>query len=71
MKSRVLISATIAAAMLLPAGFVTIAPAQDSDRDRDQLKTQQQLQDKDTLQTKDQLHQELKDKDMLQEQERT
>jgi hypothetical protein len=53
--------------MLLPVGFVTIASAQDLDRDRGQLKTQQQLRDKDKLQTNDQL----KDKDQLKDQERT
>lgn len=56
--------------MLPPVGFVTIASAQD--RDRDQLKIPQQLQDKDKFQTKDPLHKDqLKDKDMLKEQERT
>ena len=69
MQSRIMLSLVVAAAMLLPGGVVTIVSAQD--RDRDQLKTDQQLQDKDKLQTKDQLHKELKDKDQLQERERT
>ena len=43
MKSRVIMSAALAAAMLLPVGFMAIGSAQDLDRDRDQLKTQQQL----------------------------
>jgi type II secretory pathway pseudopilin PulG len=63
MKSQVIICAAIAAAMLLPGSFAAVASAQDRDRDRDQLKTQQQLKDQDKLQTKDKL----KDK----EQERT
>ena len=67
MKSHAIIRVALVIAMVSPAGFVTIASAQD--RDRDQLKTQQQLQDK--LQTQDQLHKELKDKDQLQERERT
>ena len=40
MKSQTIIRAALAAVMLLPGGFVTIASAQDLDRDRDQLKTQ-------------------------------
>ncbi|TKB91905.1 MAG: hypothetical protein E8D41_10600 [Nitrospira sp.] len=62
MKSRMMCSVAVAAAMLLPVGIVTIVSAQD--RDRDQLKTDQLLQDKDKLQTKDRL----KDKDQLKEQ---
>ncbi|MGQ0555374.1 MAG: hypothetical protein ACT4PN_05435 [Nitrospiraceae bacterium] len=42
MKSQAIVRAAIATAMLLPVGFVTIGSAQDLDRDRDQLKTQQQ-----------------------------
>ncbi len=67
MKSKAIINAAITAAMLLTVGVVTIVSAQDLDRDRDQLKTQQQLKDKDKLQTKEQL----KDNDHLREQERT
>jgi hypothetical protein len=63
MKSRMMLSIAVAAAMLLPVGIVTIVSAQD--RDRDQLKTDQLLQDKDKLQTKDRM----KDKDQLKEQE--
>lgn len=63
MKSRMMLSLAVAAAMLLPVGIVSIVFAQD--RDRDQLKTDQLLQDKDKLQTKDRL----KDKDQLKEQE--
>ena len=63
MKSRIMLFIAVAAAMLLPVGIVTIVSAQD--RDRDQLKTDQLLQDKDKLQTKDRL----KDKDQLKDQE--
>ena len=63
MKSGMMISIAVAGVMLLPVGIVTIVSAQD--RDRDQLKTDQLLQDKDKLQTKDRL----KDKDQLKEQE--
>ena len=62
MKSRMMLSIAVAAVMLLPAGIVPIVSAQD--RDRDQLKTDQLLQDKDKLQTKDRL----KDKDQLKDQ---
>ena len=65
MKSRTILSIAVAAAMLLPVGVVSLVSAQD--RDRDQLKTDQLLQDKDKLQTKDRL----KDKDQLKEQEQT
>ena len=63
MKSGMMLSIAVAGVMLLPVGIVTIVSAQD--RDRDQLKTDQLLQDKDKLQTKDRL----KDKDQLKEQE--
>ncbi len=66
MQPRKILSIMVAAAMLLPFSYASVASAQDLDRDRDQLKTQQ-LQDKNKLQTKDQL----KDKDQLKEQERT
>ena len=65
MKSRTILSIAVAAAMLLPVGVVSLVSAQD--RDRDQLKTDQLLQDKDKLQTKDRL----KDKGQLKEQEQT
>lgn len=71
MKSRMMRSIAVATAMLLPVGIVTIVSAQD--RDRDQLKTDQLLQDKDKLQTRDRLkdQDQLKDKNQLKEQERT
>lgn len=68
MKSQMVVTAVLAALMPLSWGFVTKGLAQD--RDRDQLKTQQQLQDKDKLQAKDQLQKELKDKGQLHERER-
>lgn len=49
MRSRMILSIAVASAMSFPAGMATLASAQD--RDRDQLKTQQQVQDKDRLQT--------------------
>jgi hypothetical protein len=52
--------------MLLPFSYASVTSAQDLDCDRDQLKTQQHLQDKDKLQTKDQL----KDKERTRERER-
>ena len=45
MKLRKMLSIAVAVALSFPAGNVIIASAQD--RDHDQLKTQQQLQDKD------------------------
>lgn len=63
MKYGMMISIAVAGVMLLPVGIVTIVSAQD--RDRDQLRTDQLLQDKDKLQTKDRL----KDKDQLKDQE--
>ena len=63
MKSGMMIPIAVAGVMLLPVGIVTIVSAQD--RARDQLRTDQLLQDKDKLQTKDRL----KDKDQLKEQE--
>ena len=72
MQSRKIFAIVVAAAMLLPFGYASIVSAQDLDRDRDQLKTQQHLKDKDKLQTKDQLHKDqLRDKDQLKEHERT
>ncbi|CUS32866.1 conserved exported hypothetical protein [Candidatus Nitrospira nitrosa] len=63
MKSQAIIRVALAAAILSPVGLVAVGSAQDLHRDRDQLKTQQQLKDK--LQSKDQLHKELKDKYQL------
>lgn len=68
MKSRMMLSIAAAAAMLLPGGIVSIASAQD--RDRDQLKTQQQLQEKDKSQAKEQLKEQEKVQERSREQER-
>ncbi len=69
MKSRMMLSIAVAAAMLLPVGIVTIVSAQDLDRD--QLKTDQLLQEKDKLQTKDRLKDKDQLKDQIKEQEQT
>ena len=73
MQPRTILSIVVATATLLPVSYASFASAQDLDRDRDQLKMQQQLQDKDTLRNKDKLQtkDQLKDKDQVKEQERT